>query len=256
MLTTGYSISLPVFAASKVKGGAYLVEGEVLGSAFALGSEFMVTAGHVVDAVGSAQVMVVGLQSPDGFFKTAVARDIERLAGDLALLRVEFVVPGSGTWFNRFKWRDEPIEPFEFVRTVGYGYGLQIVREHRSVIVRAFQGYIVARRDEFLPVGWPGEPFAVYELSFTAPRGLSGAPLLNSMGNVVVHGVVIGNSESRMLVFRSEERTTEPEALTSVEQYEALTLGVAVQSGALLNQNSSLLGGTVREHLAKNSLLA
>lgn len=239
-------------------GGAHRVEGEIKGTAFALGSEFMLTAGHVVDAslCGGQYEMVVGLRGPDGCFKSAVVVATERLEGDVAILKVRFSVPGSDQWFNRFKWQERPLDPFELVRTVGYGYGMQVIDDKKAVVVRGFQGHVVSNLKEFKPVGWTRESFRAYELSFTAPRGMSGAPLMNVAGTAVVNGVVIGNSESKMLVFRSDERLTEGAGTSSVEHYEVMTLGVAVQTRVLLSQDSELLGGTVRDHLATHELLS
>lgn len=255
-LTSGYSMTLPVFSAFPGPGGTHLIQGEVCGSAFALGAEFMLTAHHVLrEAAAGGQYVVVGLQSPEGVWKVARVVETEALAADLALLRVEFAQPGSDTWFHRFKWREVPFEPFALVRAVGYAYGMQNVDGFRSVVVRGFQGHIVSRLVAFKPLGWPGQPFPVYELSFTSPRGLSGAPLLNSQGTVLIHGVLIGNSESRMLVFRAQERVGEGAEITTVEQYEALTLGIAVEAGMALPQQSRLLGKSLREHLAEHSLI-
>jgi len=255
-LTSGYSIALPVFSAVPAPGEAYKIEGEVCGSAFALGDEYMLTARHVLlEASAGEHQMVVGLQAPDGFFKAARVVEAEPLHADIAILRVEFVVAGSDKWFNRFKWREAPVEPFEPVRVVGYGYGIHRVDDRQSLVVRGFQGHVVSRLNEFKPVGWTGPAFPAYELSFSAPRGLSGAPLLNSQGTVFVHGVVIGNSESRMLVFRSEERVHEGTTATTVEQYEALTLGIAVEASTVLAQRSALLGKSIREHLVDHALL-
>jgi hypothetical protein len=58
-----------------------------------------------------------------------------------------------------------------------------------------------------------------------------------------------------MTVFRSAEKIDETGNEKSVEQYEALTLGVAVQASAILNQESELLGGTIRDHLKRSNLL-
>lgn len=251
-------MSLPVFSAVEVPEELFKVEGEVMGTAFALGGEYMLTAGHVVTALASTpqRCGVVGLVSPDGSgIKAAKITEHELLNSDLALLRVEFVVPGSQDWFHRFKWREEALNPFEPVRTVGYGYGLQTIDDTKKVIVRGFTGHVVAALDAFKPPGWSGAAFPVYELSFTAPRGLSGAPLLNGSGKVAVLGVIIGNSESKMVVFRSEEHTNEVGATTSFEQYEALTLGIAVQAGEVLRQSSRLLSSTLGEHLKAHGLL-
>lgn len=255
-LTSGYSITLPVFASVPATGEAYRIEGEVCGSAFALGGEYMLTARHVlVEASAGGHQAVVGLQAPDGFLKAARVVQSEQLDADIAILRVEFVVVGSDKWFNRFKWREPPVEPFEPIRVVGYGYGIHRVDDRQSLVVRGFQGHVVSRLNEFKPIGWAGSPFPVYELSFTTPRGLSGAPVLNTQGTVFVHGVVIGNNQSRMLVFRSEERVTEGVVATTVEQYEALTLGIAVEAKTVLAQTSTLLGKTIREHLIEHGLL-
>ena len=216
----------------------------------------MLTAKHVlVEASSRGHQIVVGLQAPNGFFKAARVVQSEQLDADIALLDVEFVVAGSDRWFNRFKWREPPVEPFERIHVVGYGHGMYRVDDRESLVVRAFQGHVVSRLDEFKPVGWAGSAFPVYELSFAMPLGLSGAPLLNSQGAVFVHGVVLGNSEARMLVFRSEERLTHGAVVAAVEQYEALTLGIAVEAKAVLTQTSTLLGKTIREHLVEHHLI-
>jgi hypothetical protein len=234
-------MTLPVFSAFPGPSGTHLIQGEVCGSAFALGSEFMLTAHHVLrEAAAGGEYVVVGLQSPEGVWNVARVVETETLAADLALLRVEFAQPGSERWFHRFKWQEVPFEPFALVRAVGYAYGMQNVDGLRSVVVRGFQGHIVSRLVAFKPLGWPGQPFPVYELSFASPRGLSGAPL---------------NSESRMLVFRAQERVRKGAEITTVEQYEALTLGIAVEAGTALPQQSRLLGKSLREHLAEHSLI-
>jgi hypothetical protein len=133
----------------------------------------------------------------------------EQLDADIALLHVEFVVAGSDRWFNRFKWREPPVEPFERIRVVGYGHGMYRVDDRESLVVRAFQGHVVSRLDEFKPVGRAGSAFPVYELRSRMPRGLSGAPLLNSQGAVFVHGVVIGNRAGACRCNRKFDRGSE-----------------------------------------------
>jgi hypothetical protein len=236
-LTSGYTIALPVFSARSAPGGAYQIEGEVQGTAFAIGGSFMLTAGHVADAATTeGRHAVIALEGPDGFFKAAKVIEREDLDADVALLKVEFPVEGSERWFHVFRWRETPVEAFETVRCVGYAYGIHNVDGRQSVVARGFQGEVVSRLREFKPLAWPRDPFPVYELSFMAPRGLSGAPLLNSHGHPLVYGMVIGNSQSRMTVFRSEERLAEPDRNTTVEQYEALTLGIAVEGRTILAQ--------------------
>jgi hypothetical protein len=218
----------------------------------------MLTAGHVVSSIdrSSGNAIIVGVQGPDTYFQAAYVTEAELIGADLGLLKVDFVIPGSDRWFNRFRWADSPLDAFTRVRAVGYAYGMHRVEDRQSIVTRGFEGHIVSTLNEFKPLGSAGGPFSVHELSFMAPRGLSGAPLLNASGKVTIHGVVIGNSETRMMVFRSEERVAEPTATATVEQYEALTLGIAVAAGDVLSRESRLLGTSVRDHLEAHNLLA
>ena len=106
----------------------------------------------------------------------------------------------------------------------------------------------------------PARPL-VYELSFVNPRGLSGAPLLLSEAGKVL-GVVIGNVSMGMEVLKSKEQvqvTDDSGQRLHDETYirvEALELGVALQTAALLDLRPQLLGGKrVRDHLVENGLL-
>ena len=135
---------------------------------------------------------------------------------------------------------------------MGFPYGTLRVDEKLKSVQRVFQGYVVSRIIEFKPVGVSGNPYAVYELSFAAPRGLSGAPLLNAAGSLLLHGMVIAHSESKMIVFHSEEVVKEAWETTVVEHHEVLRLGVAVTADHILGSESRLLGGLVRDFLGSN----
>lgn len=255
-LTTGYTLSFPVFSGLDVSGERFKIEGEVLGTAFSLGDDFMITAGHVLrEAQARGHSIVVGLSQPDGFFKAAKVTDSEQLQADISIFKVNYVYPESRNWFHGLKWRDNSLNPYCRIRSVGYGFGMHTVDDEKQVIVRGFEGHIVSVLSIFKPIGWIGKPFEVYELSFLAPCGMSGAPLLNSMGNVEVQGIIIGNSQSKMLVFRHEEKIKDSGNYTSVEQYEVLNLGIAVTAKVVLQQNSRLLGGSIRDYLTKQSLI-
>jgi hypothetical protein len=58
-----------------------------------------------------------------------------------------------------------------------------------------------------------------------------------------------------MIVFSSREIITD-ETETVVERYEALQLGIAIQSAELLKIRSRILAGDLREHLERHSLIA
>jgi len=255
---TGYSMALPVLSARPSPDGTLAVVGEVNGTCCSIGGPFFLTAGHVVASAPAEKGgrLVVGIQGPDGHFKAAEVLEGEQLPGDLGILKVSFrLYPESETWLTKIPWSERPLEPFEIVRTIGYPYGMHLVGNEQSIVIRAFQGHVVASLLKFKPAGISGPPFGVYELSFMAPRGLSGALLMNSNGLAAAHGVVIGNSESRMLVFRSVETESQGQHSSSYEQYEALSLGIAVTAQEVLSRRSRLLSGTIREYLAAQGLL-
>jgi hypothetical protein len=92
-------------------------------------------------------------------------------------------------------------------------------------------------------------------LSFSAPRGLSGAPLLTNDELAVVKGVVIGNSQSKMQVLSETERQSGSDWGKTTEVYESMSLGVAVRSVVVASLHSLLLGRTIGDHLREHGLL-
>jgi hypothetical protein len=94
------------------------------------------------------------------------------------------------------------------------------------------------------------------ESIIACPRGLSGAPVLERRGDLaVVAGMVIGNERMEMNVLTEREVVSEGEK-TIFERYEALNLGIALQSRSILGLGpfKVLNGRRIREHLAANSL--
>ena len=69
-----------------------------------------------------------------------------------------------------------------------------------------------------------------------------------------MEGVVIGNQSTEMLVFTSREKVAENKE-TVVERYEAMQVGIALQSMAMVTRQSSLLGGTLEDYLKEQGLL-
>ena len=247
-----YTFAFPVFLTDEFEGGRLNITGEVIGTAFFLLETIMITAGHVVQEIEAAspRIAVVGLVEPgSGRIKAAPVKSYELLPCDIAVLNVEFVIPESSNWFHSVKWSQAPLNPFDPVRAAGFPYGMHRVDEKLSLVQRAFQGHIVSHLYEFKPPGAKGGAFPAYEVSFPAPRGLSGVPLLKSAGTLHVFGVIIGNSESKMLVYRSEEKLEEQRETTVVEQYDTVRFGIAVTADYILGCHSELLGSSVREFL-------
>ena len=138
----------------------------------------------------------------------------------------------------------------EKVHSVGYPYAID--RANNCMGMRAFSGHIVSPRD------WPQLQTIprIYELSYQCPRGLSGAPLWTESSPVKVVGVILGNSITEMEVYSERETDSHGEKTTVYQKVEALHLGVALQTAALMDVRSSLLGTTIGEHLRGMNLFS
>jgi hypothetical protein len=134
------------------------------------------------------------------------------------------------------------------VLTLGYPYALDL--ENRVLNSRAYKGHVVSSTSFRKLKAKP----RIYELSFQAPRGLSGAPLLAIDNESKIVGCIIGNESSEMLVFSSREIITEDKE-SIVERYEALQHGIAFQTESLLKIESRIIGTSLLDHLKKSSLL-
>jgi hypothetical protein len=258
-LDSGYALSMPLYLAEVLPDDRFSIRSAILGTCFSIGGHYMMTAGHVIHSLTPADgsIAIVGLWDPGQTgFKSARVTDREILPRDIGVLAVDFVYPESAHWFHRLRWNEQTLIGFDAVRCCGYAYGHHVAGGRQSVVLRCFQGHVVADLNEFELPGTKGDIFPVYELSFPAPRGLSGSPLLNSTGSVLVNGVIIGNSASEMLVYRSREVDQDAGTQTIVERYESLTLGIAVRPAAILPLTSRILGTTIEAHLFAHGLLS
>src|SRR5262245_25584994 len=113
-MNDAYSISQPLIRAEATDDGRFLVTGapEVLGTVFALGEDYFLTARHVVEELPKVpHCLVIGLSSPDGF-KAARVVNVEPLEADISLLQVQFDPPETANLFHRASWAAAPLDPF------------------------------------------------------------------------------------------------------------------------------------------------
>ena len=68
-------------------------------------------------------------------------------------------------------------------------------------------------------------------------------------------GVVIGNSQSRMLILESEEVERGGGGRTLIQQYESLSLGIVVHASEVFKSESQLLNKSLGEYLESMKLL-
>jgi hypothetical protein len=189
---------LPVMAAVKApSGGLETPKPLAYGTAFPVAPGVFLTAAHVikdarVDGIPGLSVMKPGEQ--------AFAHDIVEYelvdAIDLAILRCPSLsdLPRLEMDFDR------PLDMFMPAQAVGFPFAVDA--EYVRIVGRGFAGHVITRRELYhLPAQPPG-----YELSFFAPRGLSGAPVM-SMGyrvpkvyGYIVQQSVIGSTDSQVPV--------------------------------------------------------
>jgi hypothetical protein len=67
--------------------------------------------------------------------------------------------------------------------------------------------------------------------------------------------MVVGNRSIEMNIF-SDREVISDDKVRIVERYEALQLGIAIQSSELMAVRSRILEGNLHRHLEKHSLIA
>jgi hypothetical protein len=169
-------------------GGLSLTKAYVYGTAFPILPGLFVTAGHVAQDAEGDGTPALGWMGPEGEIKAFAIAESEQFKGlDLALCYVPDlvkVVPFTIEF-------DQGLEMLDPAYAIGFPHAVD--PEWVSMAPRALRGFVVTRREMYqLPAQPPG-----YELSFGAPQGLSGAPLVSHVrgshrcyGYVVQQGVL------------------------------------------------------------------
>jgi hypothetical protein len=170
----------------RLDGTAYSPHAIVYGTAFPIGRGLFVTAAHVLaGASGDGQpalgVIVAG--QPVRPYRVSLGEQFD--AVDLAVMRCEPLdhLPPLPLDF------DQPLGLLSEASAVGFPLALDA--EHVTISPRGFAGHVVARRPMYQ---MPQQPVG-YELSFFAPRGLSGAPLISTFhGAPRCYGYIVQQS--------------------------------------------------------------
>jgi hypothetical protein len=248
---------MPVYRATRLAPGLYQIVGEIEGTCFSIGGDICMTAGHVVRTLqASGDVPVVGVFDQFGIGHQPVEIvEMEDLPCDVGLLRLGEMTEDWREYVQAIPWQQRGARPFGNVFALGYAYGLYRAGDRTSVLQRGFRGHVVAQPIDFLPIGYRGDPFHVYELSFAAPRGLSGSPLLTDNTHPQALGVIIGNSQSRMRILEREEVEAGANTRTVIQEFESLSLGIAVHAREIMQLESKLLGSEIRTHVRSHGFL-
>lgn len=176
----------------------------VAGTAFDIGGGYFLTAGHVAGSVSGYASQSLGFLAPGDQFpghkvwaKGPIAATETHPEYNLAVLRCSAGPTASFPWMCNSR-----LDLLDPVICGGFPFGHDVA--NLRLTTRAYAGAIAAHYP-FLDL--PAKP-EVYELSFPAPRGLSGAPVLVRIASGVPHvvGIVIGNGKSQMLVASFSEK--------------------------------------------------
>jgi hypothetical protein len=219
----------------------------VCGTAFSIGGDMYLTAGHVWENAHTYPLQAMGVRvGPKREMLLYKALDAENIPTlDLTILRTTAPAPNKA-----LMWSSVGPGLCDDVRAFGYPYGYD--GELGTLNIRGFRGSVVGGTSLRTLAGKP----AVYELSFPCPRGLSGAPLTwwaSKRGPVI--GVVLTNTITEMTVFSETETLTEGGHVRELVKTEALHLGIAIRSDVVAGISSALLGCTIGEWLQANGLL-
>lgn len=235
-----------------VVGGRYLEKNgkrqfqqnpNIQGTAFAIGPDTFLTAGHVIEQLRDVDIALT--YRVDDALALALVTDYEiHKSADIAVVKATGI-PLIGA----FPWQEDELPRLQDVMTCGYPYAFD--PDTGIVDVRAFKGHIVTPMKYRNIVSRP----SAYEVSFLCPRGLSGAPLiLPSQGKQAasICGVVIANHRTEMCVFTDAEIEDDGTEKTRFERYEAVNYGVCIASDCILALESKLLGCTIRDFVGRH----
>lgn len=218
----------------------------VYGTAFSIGDDCFMTAGHcIASAASESDVIGIAFIVGSKYFLAEVLEYEVVPELDIGFLKTIATIGRA----KAFPWEADRIPALATVIACGYPFAID--PEQHAISTRSFKGHIVSRRPfaRFSAKPW------VYELSFASPTGLSGAPLIAIDNDPRIAGIILGNYETKMLVFSDKEVVSE-ERETIIERYHSLQLGIAIQSTELLRLKSKILqSGDLSSHLQKNQLL-
>jgi hypothetical protein len=163
-----------------------LTRADFFGTAFAVGRGVFMTAAHVVEEARLHGSLTLAGPTGQGAMGGVRVDHFEVFPErDIALLFCNAPATVLKLWLtNR-------VQVLTDLSAFGYPHAVTKSNheERFNVLFRAYKGYVITSRgfDRL-----PGTP-AVYEVSCPFPQGLSGAPVLLSMGdNLAVVGVVVG----------------------------------------------------------------
>jgi len=241
----GYDLVFPVWGGELDKNGLFDPK-NIYGTAFYINDNKFVTCGHTIANAGQHAITALSFTDSQtnhvNFKRVLDSETFDDNDSGIVVTDIERAKP--------LQWQKQNLEMLKDVFSCGYPYGYDSI--HDQVMIRSFKGHIV-RTGTYLK--FKSKPLH-YELSYMCPRGLSGAPLLLSVGQQTrIIGMTIGNDMTDMIVSSFKETEADGTKVITYEKTETMHLGIAMQVGTFLDIKSRILNGTVGDYLSKAGLL-
>jgi hypothetical protein len=251
-----FQIALPILKVKEKIDNNFLPEGDILGTCFSIGKGFLITASHVVDTIINCDGMVGIVDREKRMWHASPIIDIEKLDCDISIIKVEYTPMIYEMSVLNILWSTTKLGIFTDVSTIGYPHGSVETNSGFDYLPRGIKGSIVSAPDNFQRIGTSEKGFGVYELSFQVPAQLSGGPLIFQQETSTIVGLVIGNRSTKTLLFQNEEIIKSENKTVVVQQYDSMSLGIAVRQDTIFPLNSRILGDKIGDYLYKNELVS
>ncbi|AMC11904.1 hypothetical protein Lupro_11790 [Lutibacter profundi] len=241
---TAYDYVFPVFGGILTKEGHFNPK-NIFGTAFYIENNFFITCAHTIKKAEEQEIVALGFQNEQGQLSFSKIRDSEVFEDNDSGILVASIERAKS-----YPWLSQKLAMLNNVMSVGYAFGFD--NKHSEVLIRAFKGHItmVGYNHNF-----PKTP-AHYELSYMCPRGISGAPLLFKHKNQpYICGFTVGNEQTSMIVWSSEDIEEETNSKTVYQREESFHRGIAMQSKSFFELESKLLGMKIIDYLKSTDLL-
>ena len=219
----------------------------LFGTAFSIGNDYFLTAGHVLNGIKQHEKFTLGFQNL-GIYDFVQIEESELFENiDIGIIKCE-----STFQLKPYKWSLKNCPSLTKVISLGFPHGYD--SKHNEINSTCFDGYISARLLHFRT--FTGDP-SVYQLSFQVPRDLSGAPLFLNKGSddLVVNGIIVGNNTVEIPVFASREVVNDGTKEIFYEKSEAMHSGIAITAEVISKQASHLLEMNIGDYLYANGLV-
>lgn len=246
-----YSVEyvFPIFGGEIDTKKNHFHEHTLLGTAFCIGKNYFITAGHVIENSKKYKDVVMAtfkdIKKGDHTINYHVIKGMEvNTSTDIGVINVNY--PKA----LLIKWDPENMTNLTDVQTYGFPFGYD--SSSKTLKIRTLKGYIVSS-GKFSRLSASPE---YYELSFFCPRGISGAPLIQPItADRSVKGIIIGNEAIEIEIYSETEIDDDKNEKIIYQKTETNKYGIAIQSGEIFNLHFELLKSTIHEQLDKNKLI-